>query len=419
MLDAGIEVDHLYDDGQAIFEYVRDHFAQYGKVPDAATIDQDIGIKVPLLGSVPEPLDYYIDQVKARALDRLTTTKIKEAVTALEKTDTKAALEAAKELLSEISKKNLAGELIDDWTRGTDERWAEYQRVKAHPGGVTGIPTPWDGVNEITQGMNPGDLWIMVARMGTGKTWHLLKMAVTAWLAEANPLIVSMEMPRQKIKLRLDALWAKTAYADLRRGNLGMHIETVYKDALDALKPAAALPIVTRKRVKTPRDIAILIEQLRPGVVLIDGLYKLRPSGRGGYRQQWERMSDLMDEVQELGQEKEIPILGTTQFNREQAKKSGKGKGKAKRQDQAGLEDVAFTDAIAMNADVMLALLLPDELRANSEILLKMLKNREDEVKHFTSKFDLTTMDFDQTGEWGRDDDFDDGGDDGDAQVDF
>ncbi len=244
-------------------------------------------------------------------------------------------------------------------------------------------------------------------------------MAVTAWLAEANPLIVSMEMPRQKIKLRLDALWAKTAYADLRRGNLGMHIETVYKDALDALKPAAALPIVTRKRVKTPRDIAILIEQLRPGVVLIDGLYKLRPSGRGGYRQQWERMSDLMDEVQELGQEKEIPILGTTQFNREQAKKSGKGKGKAKRQDQAGLEDVAFTDAIAMNADVMLALLLPDELRANSEILLKMLKNREDEVKHFTSKFDLTTMDFDQTGEWGRDDDFDDGGDDGDAQVDF
>jgi replicative DNA helicase len=409
VLDAGVEAQHLFDDGQAMFECVRDHFAQYGKVPDVDTVEQETGITVPSLAAVPEPLAYYIDRVKDRALDRLATEKVKAAVTALEQTDSNAAVEAAKELLTEVSRQNLAGEMIDDWVRNTDERWAEYQRVKAHPGGVTGIPTPWDGVNDITQGLNPGDLWILVARMGSGKTWHLLKMAQTAWLAEANPLLVSMEMPRQKIKLRLDALWARTPYSDLRRGNLGMHIEPTYQQALDGLKDKTPLHLVTRKRVKTPRDVAILIEQLRPQVVFIDGLYKMRPSGRGGFRQQWERMSELVDEVQELSQEKEIPFVCTTQFNREQTKKGGKGKGKPKAQDQAGLEDMAFTDAIAMNADVVMALLSPDSLRANNEILLKFLKNREDEVKHFTSKFDLSTMEFEQTGEWGADDDFDDG----------
>jgi replicative DNA helicase len=409
VLDAGIESQHLFDDGQAMFECVRDHFAQYGKVPDADTVEQDTGLAVPMFSTVTEPLDYYIDRVKDRALDKLATEKVKAAVAALERTDSEGAVEAAKELLTEVSRQNLAGEMIDDWVRGTDERWDDYQRVKSHPGGVTGIPTPWDGVNDITQGLNPGDLWILVARMGSGKTWHLLKMAQTAWLAEANPLFISMEMPRQKIKLRLDALWAKTPYSDLRRGNLGMHIEPVYQQALDGLKDKTPFHLVTRKRIKTPRDVAILVEQLRPGAVFIDGLYKMRPS-RGSFRQQWERMSELVDEVQELSQEKEIPFICTTQFNREQTKKGKGGKGGGKgRQDSAGLEDMALSDAIAMNADVVLALLSPDSLRANNEILLKFLKNREDEVKHFTSKFDLSAMEFEQTGEWGDDDDFDDG----------
>ena len=400
VFDAGVEAIHLYDDGQKAFEHVRDHFAKYGKVPDPATIEQDTGVTVPDLAEAPEPVGYYLAKVKARALDRLAAKQVKAAVAALDRADAGAAVAAARELLAEAAKQNLAGDAVDDWTRGTSERWAEYERVKAKPNGVTGIPIPWPTLNAVTQGINPGDLWILVARMGAGKTWTALHMAVHAWLSGARPLFVTMEMPRDKIKRRIDALWTKLPYGALRRGALGMHIEDTYKKALetlDGMSAASPFPIATRRRVKTPRDVALLIEQIRPTVVFVDGVYKMLPSGGAKYRAHWERMVDLIDEVQDLVLEKGVPLVGTTQFNRQQTQKGPRGK---PRQDQAGLEDLAFTDAIAMNADVVLALLHPDELRPNKEMLVRLLKNREDERKSVTAKFDLDAMDFSEMSEY-------------------
>lgn len=399
--DIGVEADHLFDDGQKVFAHVRDHVAKYGKVPDPATIARDTGVAVPDLADAPEPIRYYLDKVRARALDRLTTQQVKAAVLALDRVDVPGAVDAARTLLAEVSRQSLAGERVYDWTRGTDERWAQYQRMKAVPGGVTGVPIPWPILNAVTQGINPGDLWILVGRMGTGKSWLALKMAVHAWLAGARPLFVTMEMPRDKIERRLDAIFAKLPYGPLRRGALGMHIEDAYQQALQSLGGYTAtnpFQIATRRRVKTPRDIAVLIAELHPAVVFVDGIYKMLPSRGAKYRAHWERVMDLFDEVQDLGLETGVPIVGTTQFNRQQTQK---GKGGKPRQDQAGLEDLAFTDAIGMNADVVLAALHPDEIRPNKEILLRLLKNREDERKAVTAKFDLDAMSFDEVAEWG------------------
>lgn len=414
LLDEGIGPDLLFDAGKEALKFVRAHFSAHGKLPEAETVEADTGVAVPELADVPEPASYYIARVRRRALDNLAVEATKKQVTALDQDDVDGALEAARELLATISAKNLTGEPVGDWTRSVDRRLAEYAQIKGHPGGLTGVPTPWPGLNELTQGMNPGDLWILAARLGRGKTWFLLKMAVEAWLAQANPLIVSMEMPRERIERRLDAIWAKVPYKALRRGLLGIHAEDHYTESLESLRAAAPLHIVTRKRVKTPQDIGILVEQLNPGVVLVDGFYKMRPSGGAKFRAHWERMVDLIDELQEFAQDKSVPVLVSTQFNREQTRKSGKGRKKeSKGDDDAGVEDLAFSDAIAMNADVVLALLWPDDLRAADEICLKLLKNREDERKAWSMKFDLESMEFDETGEWGgsarRSDDDDQG----------
>jgi replicative DNA helicase len=407
VLEAGTDPEHLFDDGKKVFEYIRVHYGKYGKIPDVATVETDTKVDVPDLADIPEPVDYYIDRIKQRALDKLTAEQTKKQLEALDNNDANKAVEEAQELLSKISKQNLAGEIIDDWIEGVDERIAEYEELKKSPQGVTGVPTPWPGINDLTQGMNPGDFWIIVGRPGTGKTWHLTKMSIHAWVSNFKPLIISMEMTRERMKRRMDAVYARVAYYDFKRGKLGMHIEDQYKEAMKSLRGQHPLNIVSRKRVKTTADVSILIEQVQPDVVFIDGMYKLRPGGGTRNRAHWEQMMETVDEIQEIAQEKEVPILGTTQFSRSQVKK---GKSQAK----AGLEDVAFADAIAMNADVILALLATTELKANDELILQLLKNREDDTKAFTSKFDLNAMDFDETGTW------DDGtDDDGDVSADY
>jgi replicative DNA helicase len=408
VLEAGTDPEHLFDDGKTVFQFIRVHYGKYGKIPDVPTVETDTKIDIPDLSDIPEPINYYIDRVKQRALDKLTAEQTKKQLEALDNNDANKAVEEAQQLLSQVSKQNLAGEIIDDWIEGVDERILEYDELKKAPQGVTGVPTPWQGINDLTQGMNPGDFWIIVGRPGTGKTWHLTKMGIHAWVSKFKPLIISMEMTRQRMKRRMDAVYARVAYYDFKRGKLGMHIEDQYKEAMQGLKDQHSLNIVSRKRVKTTADVSILIEQVQPDVVFIDGMYKLRPAGGTRNRAHWEQMMETVDEIQELAQEKEIPILGTTQFSRSQIKK---GKGTAK----AGLEDVAFADAIAMNADVILALLSTTELKANDEIILQLLKNREDDTKAYTSKFDLNAMDFDQTGDW----DGGEGDDDGDVSADY
>jgi replicative DNA helicase len=172
-----------------------------------------------------------------------------------------------------------------------------------------------------------------------------------------------------------------------------MHIEAQYKQALDGLEEKPPLNIVTRKRVKTVGDVALLMEQLQPSVVFIDGLYKLRPNSVNKYKSNWEVIMALVDEIQELALEKEIPIVGVTQLNRGAAKQKGKKSSSA-----AGLEDIAFADAIGMNADVILGLLPTEETKGRNETVIQLMKNREDDIGSWLVKFDLAAMDFNEVG---------------------
>lgn len=389
ILESGLKPDHFYDDGKKVFVYIGDHFAKYGKLPDLQTILVDTNIGVPLIADILEPVDYYITRVRERALDNLTKDRVKQQLEAMDKGDTKGAIQIAQQLLFDISKQNLGGEIVDDWTAAPEDRWKEYENAKALPGGMLGLSTPWATMNEKTQGIQNGDLWVIVGRPSTGKSWISVVMASHLWKLEKRPLFISLEMQSIKIKKRLDANYAKLDYRNLRTGKLGMIAEPSYQQALLSLKGKHPLYVVTRKRVKTVSDIAILIEQLKPDVTFIDGVYKLKVPG-GHRMSQWEKMTEIVDSLQELTQDKIHPIVASTQFNRDVKKGSTK----------ASLEALAFADAIGMNADVVFGLLPSNEMRENKQTLFRMMKNREDDMAHFRAKFDIYTQEFDEIGPW-------------------
>lgn len=434
--DHGVTAESIYDESRKVFEYVMAHFGKHGKVPNPTTIENDTKIKIPPLSDVPEPVTYYIERVKERALDRLVMESTKAQTSAMDKLNTKGALNSVKRLLADINRLNLAGEPVDDWTQRTDERWAAFKAAARFMGGVTGLPTPWPGINELTKGMQLGDFWLIVGRPKAGKSWELCDMAIHSWLTPiplefdsagnvtasrpAKVLTITTEMLKEDVKERMDAIYSKLSYTGIVSGTLGMHIEDEYRAALDGLKGKNPLWIVTRKRVKDIQDVPIIVEEMQPDIVYLDGLYKLKVEG-ARFKSTWEKVTEIADELDLIAKTKGTIIVGTTQFNRGAVKTGGQKKGK--KIPMAGLENLAFADALGMNPDVVLGVISSKTMKENNEAILQLIANRRGKEGAWLCNFNPDHGEFGEISAVDEgidsDSDGDEGGDDGDTSVAF
>lgn len=397
-VEQGLLREHLFDDGRKVFDLVLGHYAKYGKVPDVATVLRDTGVEVPDLADVKEPFEYYLDKVKERARDNVTKEGVKSQLRAMEAGRTEDAIDAATKLSEDLARLNLQSDPVDDWTKRTEEREREYNEAKAVGTGILGVETPWPGLNEKTQGVCDGDFWVMVARPGTGKTWMLVVMALFAWLKGHIPLFISMEMPKRKIKRRMDAVHLKLDYHDLKRGMLGMNIEDEYFKGLADLRsnPKHPLYVASARNVKRIRDIAVLTRLFRPTIVFLDGLYKLKPPNIG-VSSYWERIQAIANDLQLLTGDIDTKMVATSQLRREGGRSMKKKRGASV---EFALEDIAFADAIGQNADVVLGLGATKRMVEDHEMVMSLIKNREDECGAWLTKFDPSMGDFSEIEEY-------------------
>ncbi len=389
VLNAGIRSAFLFDKGRSAFQVILAHVRKHGTMPQPETVEAhpDVGVKLP---EAKEPLSFYIEQLKERRLDNVACVGLGEAVEQMKQMDTLGAVEAAKRMLHAMQREALLGEPIIDLADTVDDLIEEYERAKQFEGGIDGIPTPWPLLNEYTQGFHAGELWVIVGRLGIGKTFCLIRMWLEARRNDAPCAFISLEMPANKIARRFHACYAEVSYPDLKRGQLGLHAEETYRMAMRTLKLESGLYVPTRKQIKTVGDVALLIEQVNPEVVFIDGAYKLRVEGWNPRAAMHERMSMLFDGLQELAEVKDVAIVVTSQLNR---KVSGKATA-------AGTENLAFADTIGQNADVILALFQTQMYREDRTMLHRLLKNREDDRVDYVTRWDFDSMDFAEIGRW-------------------
>jgi len=65
-------------------------------------------------------------------------------------------------------------DVVDDWEVAYDEVARRYERMAEK--GIAGVPTGFTTLDMVTGGAQPGDYWIVAARLGQGKTWTLLRI---------------------------------------------------------------------------------------------------------------------------------------------------------------------------------------------------------------------------------------------------
>ncbi|TNT16330.1 replicative DNA helicase, partial [Escherichia coli] len=89
-------------------------------------------------------------------------------------------------------------------------------------GGVTGTPTGFDCLDEMTCGLQPGDLVLLAARPSMGKTSLALSMCLSAARrrTEESVLVFSIEMPKEQLILRMLSMLGRVELNHLRSGNM-------------------------------------------------------------------------------------------------------------------------------------------------------------------------------------------------------
>jgi hypothetical protein len=153
------------------------------------------------------PLSFFVEELRKRRTHNLLTDAMKEAAPLIKSKKPEDALEIFKK----------ACLLADEETRPARDlnlsenpmlRLEQYHEIREN-GGITGLPSLWPALDEVTLGFQPEELWMIVARGGIGKTWMETILARFHWGLGYKPLLISKEMAVMQIARRFDAVHAK------------------------------------------------------------------------------------------------------------------------------------------------------------------------------------------------------------------
>lgn len=384
--ERGIKPDHLTNEGAKLLEFVYDYTTQYGELPSVPVLEAKTGVILddPIMGLPDGTADFFIDQLLEARLfltvqegvasvsDYLDQKKPHEAMAAMEQ----AAREARRNLLVKSAvegSSQLGGRVLE-----------LYEAIKS---GKRGIQTPWPTINEETFGLWPQDLFLMVARLGKGKTWLATCMTHQAWWVGGHKvLFATTEMAKEKIYQRLCALHLKLPYDDLRKGRLDAFSEQRFRDGLKAMAERPGLYIAGGDFDFQVESFQAAVEEVEPELVVLDGAYLLKVEGAT----RTERMANGWDTIKRLAHTTHCPFFVTMQFNRQVQGN------KAENMDPG---TVALSDVAGWNADVMYGLYQTDEMKKAKRAGMKPLKLREGAgINELLLNFDFEAMDFSEIG---------------------
>ncbi|RMD69240.1 MAG: replicative DNA helicase, partial [Gammaproteobacteria bacterium] len=183
---------------------------------------------------------------------------------------------------------------------------------------ITGIPTGFDDLDEMTSGLQDSDLIIVAGRPSMGKTALALNIAENAAIKHKLPVVMfSMEMPGEQLAMRLLASLSHIDQHKMRTGKLDdedwprltsastlLSEATLFVDDTPALTP-------TELRARCRR---LKREQGRLGLVIVDYLQLMQVHGNKESRAV--EISEISRSLKALAKELEVPVMALSQLNR-------------------------------------------------------------------------------------------------------
>lgn len=272
--------------------------------------------------------------------------------------DVEALMQEAEGGLFEISQKNMK----QDYTQIAPvltQALAVLQKSAQNTGGITGIPTGYTRLDELTSGWQNSDLVILAGRPAMGKTSFALSLARNISVDYNTPIaFFSLEMSNVQLANRLMSNVFEIAGSKILNGQLDNDEWQRLDKNMDRLSRA---PIyiddtpglsVFELRTKARR----LVREKGVKIIMIDYLQLMNANGmKFGSRQ--EEVSTISRSLKGLAKELDIPIIALSQLNRGVESREG-NEGK-----RPQLSDLRESGAIEQDADMVLFVHRPEYYR--------------------------------------------------------
>ncbi len=247
---------------------------------------------------------------------------------------------------------------------------------------ITGLPTGFADLDETTTGFHPGDLIVIGARPGMGKTAFCLNIIAHVGIEEKVPIaIFSLEMTKEQIVLRMIC---SEAEVDSKAVRSGYHSKEDYRKLVNAAGRLADAPIYVDDAFNSILDIRAKARRLKAehglGLIVVDYLQLM--SGVGTYAAREQAISDISRGLKALAKDLSVPVIVISQLNR-----SCEQRGADK---HPIIADLRESGAIEQDADVILFLYREDYYDKNAQkgvADLEIAKQRNGPTKRFNITF--------------------------------
>lgn len=271
--------------------------------------------------------------------------------------DVETVLDEAEHAIFEISENKIRPaffpikDIIKDSFRTIEDLYARKELV-------TGVPTGFDKVDDLTSGLQNADLIIIAGRPSMGKTAFALNIAQYVSTQRAIPVcLFSLEMAKEQIAMRMLASLAKVDSQRIRKGFLGETDWPKLTTAAGSLSEAplfiddtAAISVLEMKakarRLKAEHGL---------GLVIIDYLQLMRSGNRKDSREQ--EISEISRSLKALAKELNVPVIALSQLNRQVEARTNR---------RPQMADLRESGAIEQDADVI-AFIYRDEVYNKAE----------------------------------------------------
>ena len=247
-----------------------------------------------------------LDFVKDKTLDFFKNQTLKNAIIqSADILESNGDYEQIKNIIDEALKAGTERNVGHDYAEDIEVRYSEMARNT--------VETPWDVINDLTQGgLAGGELGVIVAPAGIGKTWILCALGAGAMKRGTNVVHYTLELNESYVGLRYDSVL--TGFANQ---NLKYHIDDV-KEAVEKVDGELVVKYFPTKTASV-HTLSAHLQKLKTlgkkfDMVVVDYGDILRDTSNS--REVRHALGNIYEDLRGLAGEFEVPIWTASQANR-------------------------------------------------------------------------------------------------------
>jgi replicative DNA helicase len=228
----------------------------------------------------------------------------------------------------------------------------EIDAIASRGGVSAGVPTGFVDLDAVTNGLHPGQMVIIAARPGIGKSTLGLDLARSCSVAHGMASVIfSLEMSRTEIVMRLLSAEAKIRLSDMRSGRMSDDDWTRLARRMGEISEAPLFiddsPNMTMMEIRAKARRLKQRHDLR--LIVVDYMQLMTSGKKVESRQQ--EVSEFSRHLKLLAKELEVPVVTISQLNRGPEQRTDK---------KPMLADLRESGSLEQDADMVMLIHRPD-----------------------------------------------------------